>query len=60
LPIISTSANIAGDDPIIKFEKIDNYFGNKIDYIVQGEIGGSKKPSRIIDLLTKKVLREGG
>lgn len=60
LPIISTSANIAGDDPIIKFEKIDNYFDNKIDYIVQGEIGGSNKPSRIIDLLTKKVLREGG
>jgi tRNA A37 threonylcarbamoyladenosine synthetase subunit TsaC/SUA5/YrdC len=41
---------------------IDNYFrDNKIDYIVQGEIGNSsKKPSRIIDLLTKKVLREGG
>ena len=35
------------------------YTGNKIDYIVEGQIGNNKQPSRILDLLTHEVLREG-
>ena len=58
-PIISTSANKTGDEPIVNLESIDKYFDNKIDYIVEGELGGSSKPSRIIDLSTKEVLRAG-
>ena len=58
-PIISTSANKSGDDPIVKSSEFDNYFHNFIDYIVDGKIGDSKKPSRILDLITKEVLRAG-
>ena len=43
LPIISTSANKSGDDPIVKSSEFDNYFHNFIDYIVDGKIGDSKK-----------------
>lgn len=59
MPIISTSANIAGEDPITKKEDL-KFFLNDIDYIVDGEVGNNKKPSRIIDLISKEVIREGG
>ena len=59
MPIVSTSANIAGEKPIIKMNQLESYFGNKIDYIVEGQIGNNKQPSRILDLLTHEVLREG-
>ena len=60
MPIISTSANISGEKPIIELKNLINYFANSIDYIIKGEVGKSKKPSRILDLITKEVLREGG
>ena len=63
LPIISTSANISGDDPIIKQEDLEIYFRDNmdnIDYIIDGLVGNSKKPSRILDLVSKDVIREGG
>ena len=59
-PIVSTSANIAGEKPMIRKEEILEYFGNNIDYIIDDKIGESKKPSRILDLITKDVLRNGG
>ena len=60
MPIISTSANISGQKPILTPKEILDYFSNNIDYIVDGKIGESKKPTRILDLITKEVLREGG
>ena len=39
--------------------EFDNYFHNHVDYIVDGKVGDSKKPSRILDLITKEVLRAG-
>jgi len=59
LPIISTSANKSGDDPFVESCEFDNYFHNHVDYIVDGKVGDSKKPSRILDLITKEVLRAG-
>ncbi len=59
-PIISTSANKSGEKPFIKYDDILNNFYNDVDYIIKGNVGNSKKPSRIIDLLTKDILREGG
>ena len=58
-PIISTSANRVGDEPIVNFKRIKQYFDNEVDYIIEGELGSSSKPSRILDLLTKEVLRAG-
>ena len=59
-PIISTSANVAGEKPMTNIEEILDYFGNNIDYAIDDRIGESMKPSRILDLITKKVLRDGG
>ena len=59
LPIISTSANRTGDEPIVSFERIKKYFDNKVDYIIEGDLGSNIKPSRILDLSTKQVLRAG-
>ncbi len=58
-PIISTSANKSGDDPIVESNEFNNYFNNHVDYIIAGKVGDSKKPSRILDLITKEVLRAG-
>ena len=59
-PIISTSANISGQAPVQILQDCINIFGEEVDYIIKGPIGQNKKPSRIIDLISKKVLREGG
>ncbi|MDB2461203.1 Sua5/YciO/YrdC/YwlC family protein [Gammaproteobacteria bacterium] len=59
-PIISTSANIAGKKPIVTIEEILDIFGNNIDYVINDKVGESTKPSKILDLITKKVLRVGG
>ena len=59
MPIISTSANIAGKEPATKQDELKFFFGD-IDYIIEGEVGNNKKPSRIIDLISKEVIREGG
>ena len=59
-PIVSTSANISGQEPITNFSDCVSVFGEKVDYIIEGNIGENKKPSRIVDLLSKEILREGG
>ena len=59
-PIISTSANIAGKKPMLKIDETLDFFGNDVDYVINDKIGESTKPSRILDLITKKVLRDGG
>ena len=51
---------MAGAAPLLKLEEIINYFDNQIDYIIKGKVGGSKNPTRIIDLISKEVLRGEG
>ena len=46
--------------PITNFSDCVSVFGEKVDYIIEGNIGENKKPSRIVDLLSKEILREGG
>jgi L-threonylcarbamoyladenylate synthase len=48
-PIVSTSANISGEEYKGALEKINKLFGNKIDLIVNaGKL--KNKPSRIVDI----------
>lgn len=68
-PIVSTSANISGEEPISSISininnnknkleyKIKKIFDNKISGIVEGNLGGYTKSSRIIDSRTGKVVR---
>jgi L-threonylcarbamoyladenylate synthase len=59
-PIVTTSANLTGQPPPLKFGDIDR----KILDSVQAAIDGGKtkygRPSLIIDLVDRKLIREGG
>lgn len=60
-PITSTSANPSGRPPAEDTDAVINYFGNKIDLIIDGGITPGGKPSTIVDVTVAppKVLREG-
>jgi len=57
-PLVSTSANPAGAAPALTAEEVKNYFGDLIDVMVEGELGGENGASEIRDFLTGKILRE--
>ena len=55
-PIISTSANLAQQNPLCSADDIHATFGSKISAICEGLPDGNP-PSTIIDAASKKVLR---
>ena len=55
--IVSTSANLAGNNPAKTWQQVEKQLGNKIDFILKGETSGLLKPSTIIDGLTGAILR---
>ena len=55
--IVSTSANFAGEPEIRERKKIEDVFGDKIDYVVGGELGNKHSTSEIRDIITGKKLR---
>lgn len=61
LPITATSANPSGSVPARSAEEVINYFGERIDLVIDaGETPGGK-PSTIVDVTVEpyKILREG-
>ena len=56
-PIVSTSANLAGEMPAKTWQAIPPELANKIDFIIQGETLGFDQPSTIIDALSGEVIR---
>ncbi|CAL4322989.1 Sua5/YciO/YrdC/YwlC family protein [Buchnera aphidicola] len=56
-PIISTSANLSGLKPCKSLKEIIQFFGNKIP-ILSHTLGKKKKSSKILNLMTGKVIRE--
>ncbi len=56
-PVISTSANLAGEPPALTRIQLQRALGHNIDYILPGRLGGADAPSRIIDLSSGQVLR---
>lgn len=56
-PIVSTSANIAGLDPLLTFEDVSKEFGSVLDGIVFGDTGDQKTPSKIQDLRSGELIR---
>lgn len=56
-PIVSTSANRAGQPPLANVFKLRQVLGAELDYILPAELGGYDKPSTIRDLETNKVIR---
>ena len=56
-PIVSTSANIAGQPVARNRYVLRRRFGTRVDYIVPGECGPASGPSEIRDLTTGRTLR---
>jgi tRNA A37 threonylcarbamoyladenosine synthetase subunit TsaC/SUA5/YrdC len=56
-PIVSTSANEAGEEEIRSRLILEDKFADKIAGIVDGDLGQSKKPSEIRDLVSGRVIR---
>lgn len=57
-PIVSTSANIAGEAPIKNWQDLNPILLNSIDYLVKGKVGDEEKPSVIRDALSGDILRQ--
>jgi len=56
-PIISTSANISGQPMSYTTQDVKKHFNNDLDYILDGALGDSKKPSIIKDALSDQIIR---
>lgn len=56
-PIVSTSANLSGQEPAKSANEVRSAFPEGIDYIVEGNIGGAKSASAIFDARTGEQLR---
>jgi L-threonylcarbamoyladenylate synthase len=56
-PIVSTSANKASEPSAMSAEEVGEIFGDELDAILEGELGGLDRPSTIRDLRTGQVLR---
>lgn len=56
-PVVSTSANKAGEPEIRDRSELERLFGDTIEYIVPGELGAAGSVSQIRDLITGAVLR---
>lgn len=58
-PLVSTSANRAGEPPLMMEDQIQGHFGAMVDTIVPGDTGSQTAPSEIRDLQTGQVIRSG-
>ena len=56
-PLISTSANIAGEAAVSGSDALHRKFAGSVDYVLPGECGPATGPSEIIDLESGKKLR---
>ena len=56
-PIISTSANFSGNAPLKTIEDVIDAFEGKVDLFLEGDLGGSERPSLIYDGITGELLR---
>lgn len=56
-PLISTSANLSGDEALKTKEQVLQTFSHEAVSIVDGEVGLATKPSTIIDIISGAVIR---
>jgi L-threonylcarbamoyladenylate synthase len=59
MPVVSTSANVAGRPVARNTFILRRSFGHLVDYVVPGECGPASGPSEIRELETGRVLRPG-
>ena len=56
-PVVSTSANPEGKPPALSAKGVRRYFGDKVDLVIEGQLGGLDRPTAIYDGLSGKRLR---
>ena len=56
-PIVSTSANLAGQEPAKTWQGLDPEVVKLVDYVVKEKTLGHKSPSKIIDAITGNIIR---
>ena len=58
-PLVSTSCNPHGKPPARNAEAARDYFGDTVDWILEGGCGPLKGPTEIRDAVTGAILRSG-
>lgn len=56
-PLVSTSANLTGEEPARRLADIGKLLASQLAYILPGEVGGQANPSEIKDARTGAVIR---
>ncbi|HDX8376821.1 Sua5/YciO/YrdC/YwlC family protein [Aeromonas dhakensis] len=56
-PLVSTSANLTGEEPARRLANIGELLASQLAYILPGEVGGQANPSEIKDARTGAVIR---
>ncbi|HBY86078.1 MAG TPA: L-threonylcarbamoyladenylate synthase type 1 TsaC [Colwellia sp.] len=56
-PIVSTSANLSGQAPAKTWQTLDPVLSKQVGFILKGITLGRTSPSKIIDALTGKIVR---
>ena len=56
--IVSTSANRQSRPPATSTLAVTTEFGDKVDYILEGPIGGLRQPTKIINAETDEIIRQ--
>jgi len=56
-PIVSTSANLSGQQPAKTWQTLSSELTEQINYIIKGQTLGYTQPSTIIDALTGETFR---
>jgi len=56
-PLVSTSANLAGEPSLMNYQAVVEAFGEEVDAVLNGALGGLNGPTRISDLDTGEVVR---
>ena len=57
--LVSTSANPQGLPPARSAHMVRRYFGDRINYLLPGALGGRRGPSEIRDALSGRIVRAG-
>lgn len=58
-PLVSTSANLAGQPPARSVQEVMQQFDDQLDAVLSGATGGADRPSEIRDAMTGRILRPG-
>jgi len=57
--LVSTSANLSGQPPLRTAREVADCFGEQLDCIVEGDVGGAAAPTAIRDAASGRLIRQG-